>query len=86
MFYMVILSNEGDNYIQISYNKVGNIEVPNKSELLGAIRIKVGKLKKLWSITLFAYPGHLNAYVCSKRNILPFVNEGRSIKYQVQLV
>lgn len=45
MFYMVILSNEGDNYIQISYNKVGNIEVLNKSELLGAIRIKVGKSK-----------------------------------------
>lgn len=47
MFYMVFLSNEGDNYMQISYNKVGNIEVLNKSELLGAIRIKVGQFKKL---------------------------------------
>ena len=47
MFYMVFLSNEGDNYMQISYNKVGNIEVLNKSEFLGAIRIKVGQFKKL---------------------------------------
>lgn len=47
---MVILSNEGDNYIQISYNKVGNIEVLNKSELLGAIRLKSWAIPKSFDL------------------------------------
>lgn len=86
MFYMVILSNEGDNYIQISYNRVWNIEIFSKSKLLGTIRIKVGKLKMPWSITFSTCPGHLNIFICSKWNMLPFGDEGRSIKYQMPLV